>query len=473
MAVVEPSKLDAPALQGWRYTAALMTAPDEQIRSLRVALQASPDNVPLLVHLADVLTSYGRYQEAESEYRAALRIEPDSTAIQLSLATCYFEAEQDSHAHVLVEALLKRDDAPPAARVLRARLCLREGDSRGAVHAYREALDEDPSLEDPALSERLGVSLDPPDLEDEIVDGRVRARSSDEGGGAAAEVERPRGGFETVGGMEDLKEEIALKIIKPMAHPELFAAYGKAIGGGIMLYGPPGCGKTHLARATAGEVRASFLAVGISDVLDMWIGQSERNLAGIFAQARAEAPSVLFFDEVDALGAKRNDMRQSAGRQLINQFLSELDGYSQSNDGLLVLAATNAPWHMDSAFRRPGRFDRIIFVPPPDEPARAAILRLLLQDKPTRAVDYEHVAKKTRDYSGADLKGLVDRAVEGKLQDALKAGAPVPLTTKDLLRAAKGVKPSTRDWFATARNHALYANQGGLYDDVLAWLDRK
>ena len=166
-------------------------------------------------------------------------------------------------------------------------------------------------------------------------------------------------------------------------------------------------------------------------------------------------------------------MRQSAGRQLINQFLSELDGYAQSNDGLLVLAATNAPWHMDSAFRRPGRFDRIIFVPPPDEVARAAILRLLLKDKPTQTVDYDHIAKKTHEFSGADLKGLVDRAVEGKLQEALKTGTPVPLTTKDLLRARKGIKPTTRDWFATARNHAMYANQGGLYDDVLAWLERK
>lgn len=450
-----------------------MASPDDQIRSLRAALEASPDNVALLVHLADVLASYGRHREAETEYRAALRLQPGDGDIQLKLATCYYEAGQDSHAQVLVEALLKRPETPPATRVLRARLCLREGDVQGAVHAYRAALDEDPDLEDPALSERLGVSPAPADDEDEIVDGRVRARSHDEGGSGGAEVERPRGGFETVGGMEELKEEIALKIIKPMAHPELFAAYGKTIGGGILLYGPPGCGKTHLARATAGEVKASFLAVGISDVLDMWIGQSERNLSAIFEQARAEAPSVLFFDEVDALGAKRNDMRQSAGRQLINQFLSELDGYAQSNDGLLVLAATNAPWHMDSAFRRPGRFDRIIFVPPPDEVARAAILRLLLKDKPTQTVDYDHIAKKTHEFSGADLKGLVDRAVEGKLQEALKTGTPVPLTTKDLLRARKGIKPTTRDWFATARNHAMYANQGGLYDDVLAWLERK
>src|SRR5690606_29954670 len=129
---------------------------------------------------------------------------------------------------------------------------------------------------------------------------------------------------------------------------------------------PPGCGKTHLARATAGEISAGFISVGISDVLDMWIGSSERNLHELFAGARANKPCVLFFDEVDALGSRRSDLQHSHARHLINQFLAEMDGIDANNDGLLILAATNSPWHVDPAFRRPGRFDRILFVPPPD-----------------------------------------------------------------------------------------------------------
>jgi transitional endoplasmic reticulum ATPase len=270
--------------------------------------------------------------------------------------------------------------------------------------------------------------------------------------------------------MEALKEEIRLKIIHPLTHPEIYKAYGKKIGGGILMYGPPGCGKTHLARATAGEIKAGFLAVGIHDVLDMWIGNSEKQLHGIFEQARRSAPCVLFFDEVDALGASRTDMRTSGGRHLINQFLSELDGVEASNDGVLVLAATNAPWHLDAAFRRPGRFDRIIFVPPPDGPARAGILRILCQGKPLGDVDFDHVGKKTEHFSGADLKAMIDVAIEDKLRDAMKDGVPRPLGTKDLLAAAAKVKPSSREWFGTARNYALYANQGGLYDDILKYL---
>jgi transitional endoplasmic reticulum ATPase len=270
--------------------------------------------------------------------------------------------------------------------------------------------------------------------------------------------------------MEDLKDEIRIKIILPMDHPELYKAYGKTAGGGVLLYGPPGCGKTHLARATAGEIKAGFLSVGLNDVLEMWLGNSERNLHGLFEQARQHAPCVLFFDEVDALAASRSDLKTHGGRQVINQFLSEMDGIDSKNDGVLILAATNAPWHLDPAFRRPGRFDRILFVPPPDLAARAGILRILLKGKPVKDIDYDQLAKKTDKLSGADLKGVVDQAVEAKLREALKAGGIKPLTTKDLLTAASTVKSSTREWFATARNYALYSNQGGIYDDILTYL---
>jgi SpoVK/Ycf46/Vps4 family AAA+-type ATPase len=210
--------------------------------------------------------------------------------------------------------------------------------------------------------------------------------------------------------------------------------------------------------------------VGINDVLDMWIGNSERNLHELFQQARRNTPCVLFFDEVDALGASRSDMRASAGRHLINQFLSEMDGVQASNEGVLILAATNAPWHLDPAFRRPGRFDRILFVPPPDTTARSEILRVLCRNKPVEPLDYDQLGKKTDGFSGADLKAVVDLAIENKLRDAMKQGVPTPLSTKDLLAAAKTVRPSTREWFSTARNYALYSNQGGLYDDILKYL---
>jgi len=312
------------------------------------------------------------------------------------------------------------------------------------------------------------TALEPEDAPDE----RIKVPLEDWIPQSNLPVERVKIAFKDVGGMDRLKEEIQIKIIHPLNHPEIYQAYGKAIGGGILLYGPPGCGKTHLARATAGEVNAYFLNIGIHDVLNMYLGQSEQNLHQLFELARRYKPCVIFIDEVDALGANRTDMRQSAGRYTINQLLSELDGMGASNEGILVLAATNAPWHLDPALRRAGRFDQVIFVPPPDLPARIAILQVMLRDKPTQNIDYEQIAKRTGGLSGADLKAIVDRAVEDKVRDALKRGIPAPLETSDLARAAKTVKPSTKDWFATARNYAVYSNESGSYDDVLTYLDQ-
>jgi SpoVK/Ycf46/Vps4 family AAA+-type ATPase len=442
--------------------------PDDPLESLREALRASPNNVALRQHLADTLLGNGQPDAAEKEYRDALAIAPNNIPLKLGLARAFYQQGKQSHALVIVEDLVKGSNAPARAFLLHARLLAGIGEIEKAVREYRRAIELDASIADREFADRLGVGAD--EDHSEVVEGKVRAAWEEDGPASEHEVERPKVDFQDVGGMEKVKEEIRLKIIHPLTHADLYKAYGKPIGGGILMYGPPGCGKTYLARATAGEIKAGFISVGINDVLDMWIGNSERNLHELFEQARSHKPCVLFFDEVDALGASRGDMRHHAGRQLINQFLSEMDGVKTSNEGVLILAATNAPWHLDSAFRRPGRFDRILFVPPPDAGARAAILRLQCRGKPVDEIDYDHLGKKTEHFSGADLKAVVDVSIERKLQEAMKAGVPKPLTTKDLALAAATLKPTTKEWFATARNYALYSNQGGIYDDILQYL---
>ena len=447
---------------------------DDALLALRKALQLSPENLPLRQHLADTLLSVGRAEEAEHEYRQALALAPEDRQLKLGLAGALYQQGKTNPALVITEDLVKSPEAPARALLLHARLLLQAGELAQARLQYRRAVEFDLSVADPDLAERLGIrpKSDPAERRlVDVIDGKVRAAWEEDAlAQSGSSLERPAITFRDVGGLEGLKDEIRLKIIHPLTHPDLYRAYGKAIGGGILMYGPPGCGKTYLARATAGEIAASFLSVGIHDILDMWIGNSERNLHELFEQARRNKPCVLFFDEVDALGASRADLRRSGARQLINQFLAELDGLESSNEGVLVLAATNAPWHLDPAFRRPGRFDRIVFVPPPDAPARAAILRVLCRGKPIAEIDYDQLAKKTDHFSGADLKAAVDLAIEQKLRQALKEGIPKPLTTKDIASAAATLKPSTREWFSTARNYALYSNQGGLYDDILKYL---
>jgi SpoVK/Ycf46/Vps4 family AAA+-type ATPase len=464
----------------------MANADSDALAQLREAVQLSPKNVPLRLALADAFLGASRGAEAEVEYRAGLSLAPTHAGFKLGLARAFHAQGKQGQALVVCEDLVKSADCPPRALILHARLLAQAGETGAAGEQYQRGVARDASLADPDFASRLGLQPgveaegsedeEDPFADDEdtaLVDGKMRVSGGDEDElEPPAEIERPKISFADVGGMEALKEEIRLKIIYPLTHAEMYRAYGKSIGGGILLYGPPGCGKTHLARATAGEIKAGFISIGIHDVLDMWLGQSERRLHEIFEQARRNRPCVLFFDEVDALGASRSDMKQSAGRHLINQFLSELDGAKSSNDGLLILGATNAPWHLDSAFRRPGRFDRILFVPPPDASARAAVLRLHMQGKPAEDVDYDHLGKKTDGFSGADLKAVVDVTVENKLREAIKSGVPGPIRTKDLVNAAGTLKPTTREWFATARNYALYANQGGVYDDILKFIER-
>jgi AAA+ superfamily predicted ATPase len=446
---------------------------DDQERALRDALDVSPDNLPLRLHLADTLLRSGRPSAAEEEFRQVLHVDPTSAAGRAGLAAAFFQQGKLREATVLVEALLEGEPDGPTL-VLHTRLLLAEGRDREAAVQYAAALALDPRLDDEDLTDRLQQLFPPDTAAEETAEGEGVALPADaESDGPLIEVERPSVTFADVGGMDQVKEEIRMKIIHPLEHAELFRAYGKAIGGGILLYGPPGCGKTHLARATAGQISASFLAVGLSDVLDMWLGNSEKRLHAIFEQARRRAPCVLFFDEVDALGASRSSFQSSAGRNVVNQFLYELDGVQADNDGVLILAATNTPWHVDPAFRRPGRYDRVLFVPPPDAGARAAILRIHVKGKPVDDIDFDHVARKTQGFSGADLRAVVDVAVEEKIRAAMRDGVPRPLGTKDLTAAAKAVKPSTHEWFATARNYALHANEGGAYDDVLGYLDMR
>jgi transitional endoplasmic reticulum ATPase len=441
----------------------------DAVDPLREALRLSPHNIPLRKHLGETLIGLGRAEEAEQVYREGMSHAPENAELKVGLAGAFFKQSKYSHALVIIEDLLREDSPPAEAYLWHARLLIRRGETPGAVMAYKSAIEADPEIADGDLAAQLGIGAKE---SDEIDDGRVRAFREDSPGEMESKVERVKTTFADVGGMEALKEEIRLKIIYPLEHSDLYAAYGKSAGGGILMYGPPGCGKTHLARATAGEIQAGFISVGINDVLNMWIGNSERNLHELFEQARNNKPCVLFFDEVDALGARRSDMLSSAGRHVINQFLNEMDGINASNEGVLVLGATNAPWHLDPAFRRPGRFDRVLFVPPPDKPARAAILQIMCRGKPGGdSIDFSAIGGKTENFSGADMKAVVDQAIEAKLAEAIKRGVPTPLTTKDLLAAAKGVKPTTKEWFSTARNHALYANQGGTYDDILKYLN--
>lgn len=453
------------------------------IDALKAALAASPDNIPLLGLVAKALEDNLQWEEAAGHYERMARLAPTHAGAVAGIARLLAIEGKTSEAILRLEDFLRRQPDSAPVHLELARLHMQENDGKAARASYDKAVSLDRSLaDDKLLADILAAGGAQPAKVAAASDGSTF--DFDERGDShppgiddmlARELDlefrvKPDVDFSKVGGMDAVKEQIRLKIILPLQNPDLFAAYGKKAGGGVLLYGPPGCGKTLIAKATAAEMGSSFFSIGIHNVLDMYIGQSEQKLHQIFELARRNKPAVLFFDEVDAMAADRRDMKLSAGRHLINQFLSELDGAQGDNDGLLILGATNAPWHVDGAFLRPGRFDRILFVPPPDEPARREIAKILASGKPITGFDPADIARQTAGFSGADLKAVFDTATEAAITAALKSGKMEPITGKLLVKIAKDSRPSTTRWFESARNHALYANQGGLYDDVLAYL---
>jgi SpoVK/Ycf46/Vps4 family AAA+-type ATPase len=395
--------------------------------SLRKAVEAMPDDIPLRLHLATLLIEAGQRDEAVRQLGAVLQRDPTNPE-----ALGLLSPE-------------KTGAAPPPPTP----------DAQPTAYDWSQAEDE---LRDVVPAMFVGESTD----------------SGIEEADDAFDAERAGLTLADVAGMTEVKQRLEAAFLAPMRNPDLRRLYGKSLRGGLLLYGPPGCGKTFIARAVAGELGAKFIAVSFADIIDMFVGQSERNIHELFEIARRNAPCVLFLDEVDAIGQKRSQLRNTPMRSAVNQLLLELDDVAGTNsDGVFLLAATNHPWDVDSALRRPGRFDRTLLVLPPDGPAREGVFRFHLRERPVAGIDLAKLARLTDGYSGADIAHICESAAEQALLDSVRLGSPRMIGNADLEAAIAEVKPSLGAWFDTARNVALFANEGGAYDDLAAYLRKR
>ena len=390
---------------------------------------------------------------------SAVEAAPENASLRLHLVDLLLEAERAEDALKHCSMVLAESPDNAGALALGARAAAATGD-REKADAYR----------------RLHQAIAPPETEEEHPEPAEPIQLRLVTGGVVddddspVEVEVSKVTLADVAGLDAVKRRLQLAFLGPMKNPKMMKAYGKSLRGGLLLYGPPGCGKTFIARATAGELGARFISVGLAEVLDMYLGQSERNLHEIFEAARRNAPCVLFFDEIDALGRKRSLVRNSAEHNVVNQLLSELDSVGNENKDVFVLAASNHPWDVDTALRRPGRLDRVLLVLPPDQEAREGILRYHLRDRPTEKIDTAWIAARSNSYSGADLAHVCESATELAIEAALEDGEALPVTMTHMKKALKEIKPSTRPWFEIARNYAQFSNEGGVYDDLLDYL---
>ena len=250
--------------------------------------------------------------------------------------------------------------------------------------------------------------------------------------------------FADIAGLDGVKQTLLQRIIYPMRHPEKLQKYGIRSGGGMLLYGPPGTGKTLLARAVAGELGLPFFVIKSSEVLSQYYGQSEKQLADLFTEARSQPNgAVVFLDEIDALGAKRTEQMNEASRRVINQLLQELDGVGGRSEKLVFLAATNEPWLLDAALLRPPRFCEKCYIPLPDSEARRVLFKMSLKDCPLdHGVSIETLVARSNGLSGADIVNVCERAKVIPFCESIHTGIDRPITADDFDVAMRDVRPS-------------------------------
>src|SRR5262245_3837898 len=290
---------------------------------------------------------------------------------------------------------------------------------------------------------------------------RARGAGGDEDEGAQAEDwivrEKPNVRFDDIAGLDEVKDEIRLKMIYPFQHPELAAKYGIDVGGGLLMYGPPGTGKTMFAKAIACELDATMYVISPAQIMSKWVGEAEQNIKKLFDAAKADDKAVIFMDEVEALVPRRRQSDSTVMQRVVPQILQELEGFDRkSGRALMFLGATNEPWSLDPAMTRPGRLDAKVLIPLPDAEARFKLFEIYLGKRPIDDdVNFAALAEKSAGYSGADIKAICGRAASRPFLESVAGAEPRKILLMDVLAVLAETPPSV-----SARDAEKYRGWG-------------
>jgi AAA+ superfamily predicted ATPase len=457
------------------------------INFLRQAVEDSPEDVTLLLTYGGALLETGQPDEALATFVRVLELEPRQRDAQLGIAQALFQKGEVSEAAVRVEAILAEDNSCAGAHILLSLLHLAEHDRTRAIEEYLVAVSADRSLADGKLESVLGLqdcataektasgerytnnanySNDTNPFSDyescEDTDGPIE---SDEDLFAAPATPQLR--FADICGHSEVKNELRRRWILPVENPVLARTYRMPVGAGVLLCGPPGCGKSMLAEAVAKEVGCKLIRASIHEILDPYFGSSERNLFQLMEMAREEAPVVISIDHIDTIAGNRHRVRDNQARNLANQFLHQLDLLTAGQDPVMVIGSTDMPWLIDRSFLRPGRLGQPVFVPPPDRSDRLAILHKLAASYPTEEIDLEQLASTTRGFSGADLKGIFEIAGQRALETAVSEERLHLLDQSTIAAARQLIAPSTTSWFELARKNIARIRQDEVFAGIL------
>ncbi len=412
---------------------------DKAIKNYTKAIELDPNNAVIYNNRGDAYYKLQKYDLAIKDYDRALDLNKKYLKAYYNRGLAYAVMEDyDSAINDFSKVIELDPDFAEAYYV------------RGLAYEYLENYDR--AIED--FQKALELNPDLEEASNHLESVKIKKEAQGEGQSKVDEVKlvkRPSITFKQVAGMKKVKELFYDNIIRPLQNPELARKYGKLGGGGILLYGPPGCGKTFIVKAAAGESGVSFINAKLSDLLDMYVGNTEKNIHKVFEAARKNAPAILFIDELEALGGRRENMNQSASRSAINQLLYEMDGVEAHNENVLIIGASNSPWAIDTALRRSGRFSKMIFVPEPDGQSRKELFKIYLSKRPVaKNIPYGRLARATMGYSAADIKQICDDAAAIPWKEAFLTGKERPVMLKDVLKVIRKSRSTLPPWYAAA-----------------------
>ncbi len=442
---------------------------DKSVADYTKSMELDPQNPIIYNNRGDAFYRKQDFQSAVKDYDKAIQLNPNYLKAFYNRGLSYASIEEYEKAVEDFSKVIKLKADFAEAYHLRGLAYEYAGSIASAIADYEKALELNPELTE-AKTHLEGA----------------KAKKDQEGKGDGKEggtadikmLTKPNMTFNDVAGMTKMKEEIREAVVYPMRNPELARKYGKLGGGGILMYGPPGCGKTFIVKAAAGECGAGFINAKLSDLLDMYVGNTEKNIHKVFELARKNSPCLLFFDEVEAIGGRRDQQEgQQYMKMAVNQMLYEMDGVEANNQNVLIIAATNAPWDVDPALRRSGRFSKTIYIPAPDFNSRVAILKMHAKKRPLSPfIPFHALGIALTGYASADHKAIVDDAatipwrqafmgIEKKIEELMKGGMPKeqaeevakkavhqrPVTLGDFVMAIGKKRSSLPPWYEQAK----------------------
>ncbi len=409
------------------------------------SIDADPNYASAYFNRALSYAIISKYKEATRDAEKVLALEPNSYDAPYVMGIISEYQQDYPGAKEWYELALKRN---PGYEQASARL-----------EQLKKKLTEPQSISAPQTSSTATVSLNTNEKNTtEVSEGQIKK----------LKWHRSNITFKDVVGMKKEKKLIYENIILAIRKPELLRAYGKKLGLGVIFYGPPGCGKTYFVNAIGGETNSNVLIARINEIVDMYAGNTEKNMHAIFEQARSNTPVVIFFDEIDALGGKREGggggEQQSFMRMAVNQFLQEMDGVEKNPEGIFVIGATNQPWDIDSALKRSKRFGETIYIPPPDYKTRKQAFIYNTRKMPLSRINFSRLARASMGFSQADIEEICDKAALIPAAEEDRTGRRRKIKMNDFIKMIKNHGNTLDEWYAMIRKEIINKTETQIVD---------